>query len=893
MNFKFSIIAIINTDDNSDIAKYKLYANNPENEIILLDISEKINEQLAKEFRDSNNIKYISLPNKSYCEAFNKGLKEANGEFINFSTQDDILSRGAFQELKKHIKERNSRIMCLKPILIENNVNKSYKIYSKKKRIELAINPTKLNLVLESYFIYYKLLENLKFNETLDYEESKLDFLISLLVKYPMYYTITDTPMYYTIPKEDDTSTNFLQYDKNWYTKSLKDFAIPYLKKLQAKYNTIPAFIQEIMLYYIFAKYNCNLDDRNKMILSKEEALEFFEYTKEALQYIDSKIILNAYEKHLFNMPRWCEVLFIKEKNKYLNIKDEIVVNDESIYLKTKQEKIFIDDVVNEYVKIVAINYNKNKLDIDFQISAQDYLNEDEFIPVIKYNGREIEVKKTNCYPLIKAFGLTIAKTIPFHATLELDNTKKKSKIEFYVKINNKEYKLYIMYSHIAARLNNSKYSYWQFNKNYYLCNKQTYILVEKKKILSRPIKEIKYFLARLLRAKSKLLILKYFFLRFVYFVVKPFYRNKQVWVTFDKLYKAGDDGEYIYKYIIDNHPEIKCYYVINKNSLDYNRLKKYNKKTVLVYGTFKHKLMSLLSTVILDTHANVASYSSFDTTRAQHCICDLFNAEIVCIQHGLVTQKNAKYQNRLFDNINLYCCASRCESGNILDNNIYDYKPEQVKLTGLTRYDGLKNNDKRQILITPTWRRNIVNSSVAYVKKDHNNYFIKSDYYRIYNNLINNKKLLESAKKNKYQIIFLLHPAISAQKDDFKASKGVEIISATSDMNYEKILTESSLMVTDYSGVQFDFAYMRKPIIYYHPEELPPHYDEGNFKYDSMGFGPICKKGDEIVDLICEYMDNNCKMKKEYIKRADDFFEYSDFNNCQRTYESKKEDVK
>ncbi len=104
-------------------------------------------------------------------------------------------------------------------------------------------------------------------------------------------------------------------------------------------------------------------------------------------------------------------------------------------------------------------------------------------------------------------------------------------------------------------------------------------------------------------------------------------------------------------------------------------------------------------------------------------------------------------------------------------------------------------------------------------------------------------------------------------------------------DLSYEKILTESSLMVTDYSGVQFDFAYMRKPIVYFHPEELPPHYDDGIFFYDTMGFGEICTRSQQLVDTLCDYMEHGCVMKDEYRKRADNFYEHSDHNNCERIY--------
>ena len=205
------------------------------------------------------------------------------------------------------------------------------------------------------------------------------------------------------------------------------------------------------------------------------------------------------------------------------------------------------------------------------------------------------------------------------------------------------------------------------------------------------------------------------------------------------------------------------------------------------------------------------------------------------------------------------------------------------MSLTGLARYDGLKSKEEKIILITPTWRRNVVNSSVAYIKKKHNDNFKNSDYFNIYDSLINNKKLIECAKKNGYKIIYLLHPAMSGQLEDFTRNDYVDIIPATGNVNYEEILTKSALMVTDYSGVQFDFAYQRKVLVYYHPDKLPPHYDDGGLEYDTMGFGPVCKTEEQIVDELCNNMDNGCKISDKYKERADRFFAFDDHNNCKR----------
>ena len=52
------------------------------------------------------------------------------------------------------------------------------------------------------------------------------------------------------------------------------------------------------------------------------------------------------------------------------------------------------------------------------------------------------------------------------------------------------------------------------------------------------------------------------------------------------------------------------------------------------------------------------------------------------------------------------------------------------------------------------------------------------------------------------------------------------------------------------------------------------------------MGFGEICTTSAQLVDTLCEYMENSCRMKPEYIARVDDFYHYDDHSNCERIYE-------
>ena len=161
---------------------------------------------------------------------------------------------------------------------------------------------------------------------------------------------------------------------------------------------------------------------------------------------------------------------------------------------------------------------------------------------------------------------------------------------------------------------------------------------------------------------------------------------------------------------------------------------------------------------------------------------------------------------------------------------------------------------------------------------------FKNTTYFKIYNTLINDERLIECAKKTGYKLIYLIHPILSPQIDDYDRNEFVEIIPGSL-VNYETILKESSLMVTDYSGIQFDFAYQRKPLIYYHPDELPPQYDESTL--DDVWFGPICRNNDEVVNALCRAMENECQLEAEYKENIEKFFPYADQNNCQRVYEA------
>ena len=166
---------------------------------------------------------------------------------------------------------------------------------------------------------------------------------------------------------------------------------------------------------------------------------------------------------------------------------------------------------------------------------------------------------------------------------------------------------------------------------------------------------------------------------------------------------------------------------------------------------------------------------------------------------------------------------------------------------------------------------------------------FKNSKYFSFYNNLLNDDALIDTAKKYGYRICFLPHPNVAGSIELFR--KHPDVVFFDAQKEYRDVFAESDLILTDYSSAVFDFAYLRKPVVYTHfdKEEFfrgSHAYTEGYFSYEEDGFGEVAYSYDETVNLLKSYISEGCHMKEKFKKRANDFFLFSDSNSSKRVYE-------
>ena len=188
-----------------------------------------------------------------------------------------------------------------------------------------------------------------------------------------------------------------------------------------------------------------------------------------------------------------------------------------------------------------------------------------------------------------------------------------------------------------------------------------------------------------------------------------------------------------------------------------------------------------------------------------------------------------------------------------------------------------------------PTWRKWLAaNNTTAEATNIEQNKFMLSSYYKTFQHLLNSDGVANLLNIHNYQLIFYLHYELQSYINVFSCNNPKITIAGRNNFDVQSLLIESSILITDYSSVAFDFAYMRKPLIYYQfdQKEYNEKYHQGGyFKYDSDGFGPVVIQEKNLILQIENILKNNGKIEDTYLKRINDFLPPLDNRNSERIY--------
>lgn len=372
-------------------------------------------------------------------------------------------------------------------------------------------------------------------------------------------------------------------------------------------------------------------------------------------------------------------------------------------------------------------------------------------------------------------------------------------------------------------------------------------------------------------------LLISYFIALFIHA------KYKNTWLIGERGVDARDNAFWLYKYICEEKNKQDIYYLIDSNSPDFKKIKKIGK--YVIPNTIKHGILFFSSSTLISTHA----YLCCPKWKGAHFLLrnKIFNKheKHIYIQHGLVKDYLPDLTYPTLD-VDLYTAGALPEYNFLCEK--FNFPDNVVKYTGLARYDNLwrhKNQNSKTnenfVLVMPTWRH--------YLEKcDSLDSFKKSEFFQVFSSFLSNNEILNTLKKFNLKIIFYPHYEMQKWIKAFENFENEFIIVAKfANYDVQDLLMNCDFLVTDYSSVFFDIAYMRKPVIFYQFDEQlfrDTQYQEGYFKYEDS-FGPVCYNEVDLINEFNQITQNG--ISKNFLDNEKNFFEKNDDRCCERIYDA------
>ena len=300
---------------------------------------------------------------------------------------------------------------------------------------------------------------------------------------------------------------------------------------------------------------------------------------------------------------------------------------------------------------------------------------------------------------------------------------------------------------------------------------------------------------------------------------------------------------------------------------------------------TLKHAFLYLTA------EANITSeggYSPF--SRLASFYQDLLACQVrVWSGHGIIHHDLTALYGKNRQNFSLMTTGAFRERDDLLGGT-WGYDADEVVLTGLARWDFRESAPAKKIYFIFTWRADLVaGSDPRTLVRCYDDTFASSDYLRKIEGLLSDSTLLDAARAGGYTLCFVPHPLVRPALRYFSFPPQIRVESE--ETPYETIYRDASLLVTDYSSIAMDMAYLGNPVVYYQFDREAFYAQQGYtpsfYDWKEDGFGEVCETHEEAVGCVIRYLDGNCARPERYEARARAFFPPRDRRNGIRTCEA------
>lgn len=333
--------------------------------------------------------------------------------------------------------------------------------------------------------------------------------------------------------------------------------------------------------------------------------------------------------------------------------------------------------------------------------------------------------------------------------------------------------------------------------------------------------------------------------------LIKPRY-----YIFEDAHERANDNAEHLYR-IVKNNKNV--FFGLNKDSKDYARLQAEGFQ-IIQPGSFKYMCIYLQSKWIVSSHIDwrIENFKGLRYPYGQS------PAKFFFLQHGITVDDLSGWLSK--KRMNKIAIATKFEDQFMTEN--YNLFPEQKVKSALVRYGQLIPQSGKQIMYCPTWRLHL--DGVSEIE------FKASEYYAEIQSIINNQEIIKIAESNGLKFKLVLHPRCSNYISYIPCDNSRIEITTAEKINYTDEINKSTLLITDYSSVYGDFAWNKKPIIFYQSDEqhfFANHSYGKNLDYTTLKFANYATTIEQFETEVNKIAENNFEMSDIQKQAASDYF--------------------
>jgi CDP-glycerol glycerophosphotransferase (TagB/SpsB family) len=166
-------------------------------------------------------------------------------------------------------------------------------------------------------------------------------------------------------------------------------------------------------------------------------------------------------------------------------------------------------------------------------------------------------------------------------------------------------------------------------------------------------------------------------------------------------------------------------------------------------------------------------------------------------------------------------------------------------------------------------------------------NDFADTSYARHWQQLLSSARLHQLAQQHGYRLVFYPHIKVTPYLSTMRLLPTVDVITH-GHRSIQDILGQAAVLITDYSSIAFDVAFMRRAVLYYQFDRdeffSGAHtYSKGYFDYERDGFGPCCVEQAHVIDELALLLNRDAAPEWRYLERMQRFFAFHDARNCER----------